>query len=85
VEVTAPMHLSEFVVPVLSTAGPVGLAYVILRTFPQVSQALMVMLATIVAIFARNERHRQSGLEALGKLTGNDDDSGKGPPSLPKP
>ena len=79
------MDLSELVVPVLTTAGPVGLAYVILRNFPQVSHALMVMLATIVAIYARDEKRRKSALEVLSKLTGNDDDSGKGPPSLPKP
>ena len=79
------MDLSELVVPVLTTAGPVGLAYVILRNFPQVSQALMVMLAAFVFMFSRNENRRKRGSHVLDKLTGRDDDSGKGPPSLPKP
>lgn len=81
------MALSELVVPVLSTAGSFGLLYVILRNFPRVSHALMVVLATVVAIFGRDEGCRQRGLNVLAKLTGRDSDppSGNPPPSLPKP
>jgi hypothetical protein len=81
------MSLPEYVVPVLSTAGSFGLLYVILRDFPQVSRALMVVLATVVAIFSRDEKRRQCGLDVLGKLTDRDSDppSGNTPPSLPKP
>lgn len=81
------MALPQYVVPVLSTAGPVGLAYVILHNFPQVTRALLTVLATIIAIFARDEKRRQSSLDVLGKLTGRDSDppSGNAPPSLPKP
>jgi hypothetical protein len=80
------MALPEFVVPVLSTVGPVGLAYVIMRNFPQVTRALLAVLATIVAIFARDEGRRQRGLAVLEKLTGRDNEPPNlGPPSLPKP
>jgi len=69
------MSLPEFVVPVLSTVGPVGLAYLIMRNFPQVTRALLLVLATIVAIFARDEKRRQCGLDVLDKLTrGRDSD-----------
>jgi hypothetical protein len=68
------MALPEFVVPVLSTAGSFSLLCVIVRNFSQVSQALMVVLATVVAIFARDENRRQRGLDILDKLTGRDSD-----------
>ena len=79
------MALPELVVPVLSTAGPVGLTYLIVRNFSQVTQALVAVLAAIVAMFARDEQRRKSGLDVLDKLTGHDDDSSKSPPSLPSP
>jgi hypothetical protein len=94
---TALMALRELVVPVLSAAGPVGLTYLIMRNFSQVTRALLTVLAAIVAMFARDENRRRCGLDVLGKLTvrdgdspcldsgPRDDDSGKGPPSLPKP
>lgn len=90
------MALPELVVPVLSTVGPVGLAYVILLRFPQATRALLEALATIVAIFGRDEQHRQRGLDVLDKLTGSDgdrrgldqglrdDDTENDPPSLPR-
>jgi hypothetical protein len=88
--------LPELVVPVLSTVGPVGLAYVILLRFPQATRALLEALATIVAIFGRDDQHRQRGLDVLDKLTGSDgdrrgldqglrdDDTENDPPSLPR-
>ena len=79
------MLAPEFVVHVLATAGPVGLAYLIMRNLPRVTWALLVALATIVAIFTQDEKRRQCGLEVLSKLTGRDDDTGNGPPELPKP
>jgi hypothetical protein len=91
------MALPELVVPVLSTAGPVGLTYLIMRNFSQVTRALLTALAAIVAMFARDEDRRKCSLDVLGKLTvrdgdsscldsgPSDDDSGKTPPSLPKP
>ena len=79
------MALPELVVPVLSAAGSFSLLCVIVRNFPQVVHALLTALATIVVIFARDEQRRKSGLDVLDRLTGQDDDSGKGPPSLPKP
>jgi hypothetical protein len=79
------MALPELVIPVLSTTGSFSLLCVIVRNFPQVIRALLTALATLVAIFARDEQHRKSGLDVLDRLTGQDDDSGKGPPSLPKP
>jgi hypothetical protein len=79
------MALPEFVVPVLSTVGPVSLVYVIMRNFSQVIRALLAVLATIVAIFARDEKRRQCGLDVLEKLTGYDSDPSNTPPSLPRP
>lgn len=91
------MVLSEWAVPVLSGAWAVGLTYVIMRNFSRVIRALLEALATIVALFGRDDATRRRGLDALDKLTGwdgdrngpdegpSDDDSPKHLPSLPKP
>ena len=91
------MAMHELVVHLLSTAEPVGLTYLIIRNFSQVTRALLTVLAAIVAMFAPDENLRKRGFGVLGKLTGrddnptgldngpSDDDSGNGPPSLPKP
>jgi hypothetical protein len=79
------MDLPELVVPVLTTAGSVGLVYVIMRNLPQVAKALLMILAAFVFMFARDETLRQRGSDVLDKLTDQDDDRGNSPSSLPKP
>lgn len=82
---TVPIDLSGLVVPVLTIAGSVGLVYVIMHNLPHVAKALLMMLAAFVFMFSGDENRRQRGSDVLDKLTGRDDDSGNGPPSLPKP
>jgi len=91
------MAMDELVVHLLRTAEPVGLTYLIIRNFSQVTHALLTAVAAIVAMFGRDEKFRKRAFGVLGKLTGrgddpngldngpSDDDSGDGPPSLPKP
>ena len=66
------MALSDLVVRVLSTAGPVGLTYMIMRNFSQVTRALLTVLAVVVAMFARDGNRRQCGREVLEKLMAQD-------------
>jgi hypothetical protein len=63
------MGLSEFVVPVLTTAGSVGLVYVILHNLPPVAKALLTMLVASVFMFSGDENRRQRGSDVLDKLT----------------
>jgi hypothetical protein len=91
------MAAPELVVHILSTAEPVGLTYLVIRYFSQVTRALLTLLAAIVAMFARDEKLRKRGFGVLGKLTGRDDnptgldyeprddEKRDDPPPLPKP
>ena len=59
------MSLPEYVVPVISIAGPVALVFVILRCFPHVARAVVVLLAGIAAIVTTTKRTvRREGLRA---------------------
>jgi hypothetical protein len=72
------MSLPEFVTPVLSIAGPVALVYVILRFGPD---AILRLLAGIVAVVAGDDERGKRCLEVLHVLCGRDRDNQ--PPSLP--
>jgi len=72
------MSLPEFVTPVLSIAGPVALVYVILRFGPD---AVLRLLAGIVAVVTGDDERGKRCLEVLRVLHGRDHDNQ--PPSLP--
>lgn len=72
------MSLPEFVTPVLSIAGPVALVYVILRFGPD---AVLRLLAGIVAVVTGDDERSKRCLEVLRVLRGRDRDNQ--PPSLP--
>jgi hypothetical protein len=72
------MSLPEFVMPVLSIAGPVALVYVILRFGPD---AVLRLLAGIVAVVTGDDERGKRSLEVLRVLQGRDRDNQ--PPSLP--
>jgi hypothetical protein len=61
------MSLYEFVVPVLSTAGPAGLAYVAMRFGPD---AMLRLMAGTVAIVTRDKDRGDRCLEVLRLLRG---------------
>ena len=68
------MSLPEFVAPVLSIAGPAAVVFVILRLFPRVADAVVVLLAGIVAIVTHDKDRRESCHEVLDKVTRKDGD-----------
>ena len=51
------MSLPEFVTPVLGIAGPAALVFVIMRCFPHIARAVVLLLGG-------DRRHRDHGLEA---------------------
>jgi len=61
--------LPEYVVPVLSVAGPGALALVVLRFFPSAARALVVLLAGVVAIVTRDPKRRSACFRVLDKLS----------------
>jgi hypothetical protein len=64
----APMPLPEYVVPVISIAGPVALVFVILRCFPHVARAVVVLLAGIAAIVTTSKERREASIKVLDAL-----------------
>jgi hypothetical protein len=66
------MALPEYVAPVLSIAGPVALVYVILRFGPD---AVLRLLAGIVAVVSGNDERGKRCLEVLRVLRGRDRDN----------
>ena len=62
------MPLPEFVTPVLSIAGPAALAFVIMRCFPPVARAVVVLLAGVAAIVTRDPKRRAACLKVLDKF-----------------
>jgi hypothetical protein len=73
------MDLPEVVMPVLSVAGPVALALVIMRCFPHIARAVVVLVAGIVAVVTKDGKRRAACYKVLDKLTGKDTE----PPALP--
>jgi hypothetical protein len=67
------MSLPEFVTPVLSIAGPAALLYVIMRYFPLVARAVVVLLAGIAAIVTTDSTRRTACLKVLDALGRPDD------------
>jgi hypothetical protein len=63
------MLLSEYVVPVLSIAGPAALVFVILRCFPLVARAVVVLIAGVAAIVTRDPKRRAACFKVLDKLS----------------
>jgi hypothetical protein len=72
------MVLPEYVVPVLSTAGPAGFAYVVMRYGPD---AVLRLMAGTVAIVTRDKDRGERCLEVLRVLRGRD----REPPGLAAP
>jgi hypothetical protein len=70
--------LPEFV-PFLAAAGVPAIVWLFLRYFPQVANALVVLLAGVVAIVTGNKDRRESCHEVLDKITRRG-----GPPSWPR-
>jgi len=62
------MSLPEYVVPVLSIAGPAALVLVVMRCFPLVARAVMVLVAGIAAIVTNNGERRAACLKVLDSL-----------------
>ena len=63
------MSLPEYVVPVISIAGPVALVFVILRCFPHVARAVVVLLAGIAAIVTTSKERREASIRVLDVLS----------------
>ena len=63
------MSLPPFAAPVLSIAGPAALVFVILRYFPHVARAVVLLLAGIVAIVTRDPERRAASHKVLDSLT----------------
>ena len=70
------MVLPEFVMPVLSIAGPAAPTFVVLRFGPD---TVLRLLAGTVAVLTRDEKRGKRCLEVLHALRGRDGE----PPSLP--
>lgn len=61
------MALTEYVVPVLSTAGPAGFAYVVMRFGPD---AVLRLMAGTVAVLTSDKDRGERCLEVLRVLRG---------------
>jgi len=66
------MSLPEFVTPVLSIAGPAPLVFVIMRCFPHVARAAVVLLAGVIAVMTGNAERREACHKVLDTLTRRD-------------
>ena len=66
------MALPEFVTPVLSTAGPAALVFVIIRCFPHTARAVLLLLAGTIAIVTRDPKRRAACQKVLDTLTRRD-------------
>jgi hypothetical protein len=62
------MSLPEFITPMLSIAGPAALVFVILRCFPLVARAVVVLLAGIAAIVTADKDRRAASIKVLDAL-----------------
>lgn len=62
------MSLPEYVVPALSIAGPAALVFVIMRCFPLVARAVVVLLAGIAVIVTTDKERRAACLKVLSLL-----------------
>jgi hypothetical protein len=70
--------------PVLSIAGPAALVFVIMRCFPHVTRAVVVLAAGLGAIVTRDPKRRAACLKVLGTLSHQDGDPpGEQPGTLP--
>ncbi len=59
--------MSEFI-PALAVAGVPAILWVVLRYCPQAADALVVLLAGIVAVVSRDEKRRESCHQVLDKV-----------------
>jgi hypothetical protein len=66
------MSLPPFAAPVLSIAGPAALVFVVLRYFPHVARAVVVLLAGIAAIVTKDPKRRAACHKVLDTLTRTD-------------
>jgi hypothetical protein len=104
---TAPMALPEYVTLVLTLVGTSGLAYAMGRSLFHAVRAVVLLLASVIAMKKTIDENRRRaclaivdkvtrgrdidppsldhGTRALVGMGPRDDDSGKTPPSLPKP
>lgn len=62
------MALLDLAAPVVTVAGSTALVYVILRNFPRVAHAVLVLLAGVIAIATRNKERRESCQKVLDAL-----------------
>lgn len=62
------MSLPQFAAPVLSIAGPAALVFVVLRCFPMVARAVVVLLAGIAAIVTTSSERRAASIKVLDAL-----------------
>jgi hypothetical protein len=59
----------EFVTPVLTVVGVPALIFVILRSLPRVANAVVVVLAGIIAIVTHDKDRRDSCHKVLDRVT----------------
>jgi hypothetical protein len=62
------MALTEYFAPVLSIAGHAALVFVVLRCFPLVARAVVVLLAGIAAIVTTDKERREASIKVLDAL-----------------
>jgi hypothetical protein len=74
------MPLPEFVTPVLSIAGPAALVFVVMRYFPHVARAVVVLLAGIAAIVTTSKERREASIRVLDVLSRESDSEPAKPP-----
>jgi hypothetical protein len=67
------MALPEFVTPVVAVAGSPALAYVVARSLWHFVRAMVVMVASLVAIKTNDEDRRKACLALVDKVTPSSD------------
>jgi hypothetical protein len=65
------MALPEFVTPVFAYVGTPALAYVAARSFWHFARAIVVMVASFVAMKSDNDERRKACLALVDKVTRN--------------
>lgn len=75
------MSLPAYVAPVLASGGPVAFVLVISRYASQVARAVVMLLASVVAIKTSDGKRRAACLKILDKVTRRD----AGPPGPDQP
>lgn len=63
------MPLPEYIVPMISVAGPAALIFVILCRFPSATRAIVTLVAGLAAVLSKDKDRREASIRVLDVLS----------------